>query len=169
MVPSCSTVLAITRARAAFCTAVSMPSVIDWLRGKRASQATAKPRLSMVRLSTRASGARDAKCACTIGQFLTTAITTMSTNSPVAMRVARGSKRSAQAVHRWRATMPSVTGTPITSATWPIIKPTGTFTARSVPMKCASAPVTMMGSVKMVSKLAMAVKPKASATSPRAR
>ncbi len=65
--------------------------------------------------------------------------------------------------------MPSVTGRPITKATCPIIKPTGTLTARSVPMKCASAPVTMTGKVKIVSKLAMAVKPRARATSPRAR
>ena len=146
-----------------------MPSVTDCRYGSRAAQAMAKPSASIDRFSTSAKGARVLKLATSSAQFLTTASSTMSTNSTVAMRVARGSKRSAQAGRWRRAHMPRATGTPSTSATWPIISPTGTFTAREAPRKCVSDQVTTSGSVKMVSTLATAVKLSASATSPRAR
>ena len=133
MASSWSTVLAITSAKAAFCTAVSMPRVTDWLRDRRAAHATPKPTHSMLMLSSSANGARVVKLSRRSAQFLATASTTMSTNSTVATRVARGSKRCAQALQRWRANMPRLTGTPSTSATWPIINPTGTSTARAAP------------------------------------
>jgi tRNA(Ile)-lysidine synthase TilS/MesJ len=87
----------------------------------------------MLRFSSSANGARVLKLSRSKAQFLSTASTTMSTNSTVAMRVARGSKARAQAPQRWRAHMPALTGRPSTMATWPIIRPTGTSTARAAP------------------------------------